>query len=164
MIDQSTNFVNAEARGRQRSGRAPVAVHPVRFAAVNHSPIPRRLAALAAALLVAVVVAACSGGSQAPVSFDPNAPQITATNQTFDKAELDLPADKGFELVFFNNDSQTHNVSIYSDEGYSQRVFGGDLVGGGTHVYHVQALAPGTYWFRCDVHTDMKGVVKVGAG
>ena len=124
----------------------------------------RRPAALALLCLAAVaLVAACSGSGPAE-SYDPNAPQITAQNQKFDKTELDLPGNQGFELVFFNKDTQTHNVSIYSDEAFTQRIFGGELVGNGTKVYHVQALAPGTYWFRCDVHTEMKGIVVVGAG
>jgi plastocyanin len=124
--------------------------------------VPAPLLVLAA-LVVAALLAAC-GGTQAPVSFDPNAPSITAKDQKFDKTELDVPADKGFDLVFHNDDGQTHNVSIYSDEGHSQRVFGGDLVGGGIHVYHVQSLAPGTYYFQCDVHPEMKGTVVVGGG
>ena len=115
---------------------------------------------LAAALLVAVVLAACSSGpAGTPESFDPNSPQITAQNMKFDKAELDVPANQGFSLVLFNKDSTSHNVSIYSDPGHSQRVFGGSLVGNGTQVYHVQALAPGTYYFQCDVHPDMKGTL-----
>jgi len=130
---------------------------------MTHLPRWRRTALAALGLAAVALVAACSGSGPAE-SYDPNAPQITAENQKFDKTELDLPGNQGFELVFFNKDSQTHNVSIYSDEGFTQRVFGGDLVGGGTKVYHVQALAPGTYYFRCDVHTEMKGTVVVGAG
>jgi plastocyanin len=123
-------------------------------------------AALAVALAVGSValLAACSPATEAPVSFDPNAPSITASGQKFDKTELDVPADSGFELVLHNQDPVPHNVSIYGDAGHSQRVFGGDLANSGTHVYHVQALAPGTYYFQCDVHPTMNGTVVAAGG
>lgn len=110
--------------------------------------------------MVALGVAACSGaGGGASESFDPGSPQITAHNLAFDKTALQVPANAGFELVLFNQDSTSHNLSIYSDAGHNQRVFGGALAGNGTKVYHVQALAPGTYYFECDVHPDMKGTL-----
>lgn len=119
----------------------------------------------ALALLLAFVLAACGGGPGAtPESFDPNSPQITAQGEQFDATELDVPADRGFELVLINKDSTSHNVSIYADEGHNQRVFGGALAGNGTKVYHVQALAPGTYYFQCDVHPNMKGVLVAAGG
>jgi plastocyanin len=122
----------------------------------------RRLAIGAA---LALALAACASGPAAsPESFDPNAAQITAQSLKFDKAELDVPANEGFEIVLFNKDSTSHNLSIYSDPGHNQRVFGGSLTGNGTKVYHVQALAPGTYYFQCDVHPDMKGTIVVGGG
>lgn len=117
-----------------------------------------------AGLGVAVLLAACTAATEPPTSFDPNSPQITAQNTMFDKTELDVPAQSGFELVLHNNDSVQHNFSIYSDEGHSQRVFGGDFANSGTHVYHVQALAPGTYYFECDIHPTMKGTLVAGNG
>jgi plastocyanin len=118
------------------------------------------LAVSGAVLSVAVALAACSGGpAGTPESFDPNSPQITAQGLKFDSTQLQVPANQGFALVLFNRDSTSHNVSIYSDAGHAQRVFGGSLAGNGTTVYHVQALAPGTYYFECDVHPDMKGTL-----
>jgi len=123
------------------------------------------LTAHAALVALAFVLAACSSGpADPPESFDPSAPQITASGEQFDKTELAVPADQGFEIVLFNKDSESHNVSIYSDEGHTQRVFGGALTGNGTKVYHVQALAPGTYYFQCDVHPAMKGTVVAAGG
>lgn len=120
---------------------------------------------LGAALVVgaALVLGGCSP-AEAPVSFDPNAPSITASGQKFDKTEIDVPADSGFQLVLHNQDSVQHNVSIYSDAGHSQRVFGGKLVNTGTYVYNVQALAPGTYYFQCDLHPTMNGTVVAAGG
>jgi plastocyanin len=122
------------------------------------------LPALATLALVALVLAACSAATEAPASFDANAPTLSAASSKFDKTELDVPGGAGFELVLHNNDSVQHNVSIYKDEGHSQRVFGGDLASNGTHIYHVQALAPGTYYFQCDIHPDMKGIVVAASG
>ncbi len=128
------------------------------------SSVPRRraatLATLAVVLILGAVLAAC-GSAAAPESFDPNAPPITAPGLKFDKTELDAPANQGFEVVLFNKDGTSHNFSIYSDPGHGQRVFGGDLSNGGTKVYHVQALAPGTYYFECDVHPGMSGTLVV---
>lgn len=125
-----------------------------------------RAARLPGALLViaaALLVAACSAGPAPSVSFDPNAPSLTVASQQFDKSQLAVPANAGFDLVLHNNDSVQHNVSIYTDAGRSQRVFGGDIVNAGTHVYRVQALAPGTYYFQCDLHPSMKGTITAAA-
>ena len=49
--------------------------------------------------------------------------------------------------------------SIYTDSSASQALFTGALVTGPkTATYKVDALEPGTYFFRCDVHpTTMTG-------
>ena len=114
---------------------------------------------VAAALVATVILAACGAATEPPVSFDPNAPSLTAASQKFDKTALDIPANVGFDLVLHNNDSVQHNVSIYSDEGHTQRVYGGAFANAGTKVYHVQALAAGTYYFQCDIHPEMKGTM-----
>jgi len=117
-----------------------------------------------ALLLAALLLAACSAATEPPVSFDPNAPSLTASSLKFDKTTLDVPSDSGFELVLHNQDSVQHNFSIYADPGHSQHVFTGDFANSGTHVYHVQALAPGTYYFQCDLHPDMNGTISAAAG
>jgi plastocyanin len=122
------------------------------------------LSALATLAMAALLLAACSPAVEAPASFDPNSPQLTAKNNQFDVAELDVPGQSGFELVLHNEDGIQHNVSIYSDEGHSNKVFGGEIANPGTHVYHVQALAPGTYYFQCDIHPTMKGTLIAAQG
>jgi plastocyanin len=154
------------ARGERDFGGQAGRPQDTGLAACSRYPfwVMTRLSRLALAVGAALLLAACSPAAEAPVSFDPNAPSITANGQKFDKAELDVPADSGFELVLHNQDSVPHNVSIYSDEGRTQRIFGADLANTGTHVYHVQALAPGTYYFQCDVHPAMNGTVVAAAG
>lgn len=135
---------------------------------VDRTPttLARRLALLFAAVLV---VAACGGGSggglgldKAPASMDPNSPLLIASNCRFDVADVDVPANAAFTLVFENKDTDGHNVSIYSDGTYSSRLFEGIVFSASTRWYPVPSLAPGTYVFRCDVHPDMNGRVHAG--
>jgi plastocyanin len=54
-------------------------------------------------------------------------------------------------------------VSIYTDSSATAALFTGEMVTGpGTVTYEVDALEPGTYFFRCDVHpTTMTGTFVV---
>ena len=124
--------------------------------------LSRRL--LVAIACAALVVGACSAASEAPATFDPASPQLTAKNNQFDPVELDVPGQSAFELVLHNDDGVQHNVSIYADAGHANRVFGGEIANSGTHVYHVQALAPGTYYFQCDIHPSMQGTLNAASG
>jgi plastocyanin len=133
---------------------------------MSRNPSTRVSIALGAVVAVAIsiAVAACSAAAEPTVSIDPNSPQLTAKGNQFDTDELDVPGDAGFELVLHNEDGIQHNVSIYADEGHSQRLFGGEIANPGTHVYHVQSLAPGTYYFECDIHPAMHGIVVAANG
>ncbi len=125
----------------------------------------KRLVPALALGLLAIVLAACSGGSSAAapsVSADPNAIQLSANNLKFSSDALSAPADKAFQIEFNNQEGAPHNVAIYKDQAASQKVFGQDPVGGPkTVTYQVGPLTAGTYFFRCDVHTDMKGTLTV---
>jgi len=128
---------------------------------------PAGMALAGLALLLALVVSACSGaagGSQAAVSIDPNAPSLIAHGLMFDKDQLDVPSGQAFELILNNDDGVPHNIAIYADEAHTQVIFRGDLESTGIHVYDVPALAPGTYYFQCDVHPQMHGIVVAGPG
>jgi hypothetical protein len=116
---------------------------------------------------VALAVAACSGGGGAglgyaspPPSLDPNSPTISAVNVAFEHSQVGVPANSPFILVFDNQDTVGHNVSIYRDSAYQYQVFQGVIFSGpATRWYPVPALAPGTYSFRCDLHTNMAGTI-----
>lgn len=116
----------------------------------------------------ALVVAACGGSGgglgldKAPTSLDPNSPLLIASNGRFDVADVDVPANAAFTLVFENKDTDGHNVSIYSDATYATRLFQGVVFSASTRWYPVPSLAPGTYVFKCDVHPDMNGRVHAG--
>lgn len=130
----------------------------------------KRLLATVALAAVALVAAACgttnagtAGQPAAPAaSADPNAPAIVAKDIKFVTAQVNVPAGKAFGLSFDNQDGAPHNVAIYTDSSASQSVFQGEIFSGATRVYQVPALAPGSYFFRCDVHPDMTGTIVAG--
>ncbi len=113
-----------------------------------------------------VTLAACSAGSSGPTnapSIDPDALMISAKDLKFSTSTLTAPADKPFEIAFDNQESAPHNVAIYGDSSVTEVVFGSDPFSGPAVVtYDVPALAPGTYFFRCDVHPDMSGELTAG--
>jgi plastocyanin len=129
----------------------------------------RRLILPLAGLVLAVATAACSGSSGAPAasgpaaSADPNAPSIVARDLRFEQSTVDVPAGSAFTLVFDNRDGAPHNVAIAKDDGFGQKVFEGEIFSGpAQRSYSVPALTAGSYFFRCDVHPDMKGTLLAG--
>jgi hypothetical protein len=85
---------------------------------------------------------------------------------SFDRKCLAAPASEAFTITFANQEAGVlHNVAIYTNSSASTALFRGEFVQGPkTVVYRVSALAPGTYFFRCDVHpTKMTGTFVVAA-
>jgi plastocyanin len=125
-----------------------------------------RLLSSALITIAVVVLAACSpasGGRTAAPSIDPDALRISAKDLVFSTSTLSAPADEPFQIAFDNQESAPHNVAIYRDSSATEKVFGSDPFSGPAVVtYDVPALAPGTYFFRCDVHPDMSGQLTVG--
>ena len=127
----------------------------------------RAIAALGLICLV-LILGACSSTSANPAPTGSAAPapagdaiQISSKDLKFSTATLSAPANRAFQIAYDNQDGAPHNVAIY-DSSFSQKVFAEDPFGGPRQVtYDVPALAPGTYGFRCDVHTDMKGTLEV---
>jgi plastocyanin len=117
-------------------------------------------------LLVALVLVACSGTAAAPSgppkSVDPNAIQISSKDLKFSTDRLVAPAGKPFQIAYDNQEAAPHNVAIYTDESAATKVFAEDPFGGPKQVvYDVPAMEAGSYFFRCDVHPDMKGTLEV---
>jgi plastocyanin len=116
------------------------------------------------ALVAAVLLAACSstalGFDQPPASLDPSSPTIGAEGVSFDRAQLQVPANRPFILVFQNREAVGHNISIYRDSANGDRLFEGVVFSGpGTRWYPVSALTPGAYTFVCDIHPSMTGTL-----
>jgi plastocyanin len=91
---------------------------------------------------------------------------VTAQNTQFDTSTISLTADTPSTLTFKNLDPGTqHNIGIYEDQGYTKEDFKGAVITGvATATYRIQALKPGTYYFKCDIHATMTGTVEVAAG
>jgi plastocyanin len=91
---------------------------------------------------------------------------LTASGLQFDTDRLTFPANAPISLTFQNNDAGVpHNFSIYTDDSATDALFTGDIVTGvNTATYDIKPLKPGSYFFRCDVHTDMTGTVTVEPG
>jgi plastocyanin len=115
--------------------------------------------------IATVGLAACSASSSgraAEPSIDPGALTIAAKDLAFSTSTLSAPANKPFQIAFDNQESAPHNVAIYRDSSAAEKVFGSDPFSGPALVtYSVPALAPGTYFFRCDVHPAMSGELVV---
>jgi plastocyanin len=128
----------------------------------------KKVAAALGLLAIVLVLGACSSSAAAPASsgppasVDPNAIQISAKDLKFSTAQLNAPAGKAFTIAFDNQEAAPHNVAIYKDQSASEKVFVQDPFGGPKAVtYQVGPLAAGSYFFRCDVYTDMKGTLTV---
>lgn len=121
------------------------------------------------ALLVAGVAAlavACSGGQASPtvpVSLETGALHIAASASQFSTASLTATAGKSFQIAFENREPVLHNVTIAADKGFATKILSeAPFNGPRTVVYRVEALAAGTYHYRCDVHPLMEGILLVG--
>ncbi len=122
---------------------------------------PQPLAALAVSLVIATA-SACGGegdGGESPDPADADV-SISANNNQFSTDRLVVPAGEPFTLAFTNEENAAHNVSIMAEEG-GEHLFNGEVFNGPdrTVVYEVPALEPGEYYFHCDIHPDMSGVV-----
>ena len=118
-------------------------------------------------LTIAILMtAACSVGSSGPTvapSIDPDALMISAKDLKFSTSTLSAPADEPFQIAFDNQESALHNVAIYRNSSAAEKVFRSDPFSGPAVVtYDVPPLAPGSYYFRCDVHPDMSGELIAG--
>ena len=128
----------------------------------------KRLTLFIGLLGLAAALAACSGASSTPSATNSTAPSgpagdavtVTAKDLKFSQTEVTVPAGKPFDLVFDNQDGMPHNVAIYADSSTSTKVSIGEIFSGpGQRTQAVPALTAGTYFFRCDVHPDMKGSI-----
>ena len=125
----------------------------------------KRFLATLALATVALAAAACAPANAAPgtpaptVAVDARLPGRHRQGHEVPDRGRHGPGRQGVRDDFENQESQPHNVSIYTDSSASQRLFEGEIFSSGSRVYQVPALAAGTYFFRCDVHQDMTGTI-----
>ena len=126
--------------------------------------VRRTIGTAIAAVVAAVALSGCGGGAvpaqTPPASGDPSGAWITisASEIAFDQAELSAASNQPFTIVFENREAVPHNVSLFAGATGGERRFEGAVFSGpATRWYAVPALAPGTYRFVCDVHSNMTG-------
>ena len=89
---------------------------------------------------------------------------VVAKNISFDTAQLVLKANSLITLTLDNQDAGIpHNLAIFTEEnGGGSKIFGKDPFSGpAKETWTFTAPAPGTYFFHCEVHPNMKGTVIV---
>jgi plastocyanin len=132
----------------------------------------RRGALITLILVFASALAACGGSSDSSEPADGGSGgtatvvdgevAISANDLAFDASTIEAPAGAEFTITFTNNESQPHNVAIYSEEGGDEIVVGEVITGpDATTQIVVPALDAGTYYFQCDVHPDMNGTLVI---
>lgn len=101
-------------------------------------------------------VIAGEGGPAPPSDVDAT---IVAKDIQFDKELLELPAGVPTVIEFQNNDPNIpHNVAIYTDSTAAEEVFIGEIFNGvDSRRYELPPIDAGEYFFRCDVHPNMRG-------
>jgi len=88
--------------------------------------------------------------------------EIEAHGLAFDVGELTLPADTEVTVVFTNSDDGIpHNWAMYTEQG-GEAIFQGEIITGPSEIeYTFTTPGPGDYFFQCDLHPDMTGMVTV---
>jgi plastocyanin len=116
-------------------------------------------AAAVLATAAAFVALACQTGTPTlPFSPPPGAVMVSASQQQFEQAVVNVPAGAPFTIWFENREAVPHNVNIVDAAGASQAK--GDIFSGpAARPLEVPALAPGNYRLLCDVHPDMTAQV-----
>jgi plastocyanin len=131
-------------------------------------PTRRSLASLAGTL--ALVLTACGtsptptpdagpvGECAVPVN---GIVHISADDLEFSHDCIRVPADEPFAIELTNNESQVHNVEIFSDESKTEELARGELITGpnATTTLQAPALTAGDYYFDCLVHPAMNGTL-----
>ena len=90
---------------------------------------------------------------------------LVAENTAFDLTELEVKAAAENTITFDNKDSGVdHNMSIYTDQdaglALEGAIFEGEIIAGPDTIdYTFEGPEKGEYYFQCDVHPNMNGIV-----
>lgn len=86
---------------------------------------------------------------------------LTAQGMAFNTSTITVPVGAMVTMNFNNMDSGVpHNFAAYTDSSASKSIFVGQIINGPKTITYTFTApsAPGTYFFRCDVHpTTMTG-------
>jgi plastocyanin len=89
---------------------------------------------------------------------------ISADQLRFSAPCMAAPAGVAFVVRFTNNESELHNMAIYTDRSKETSLTVGDTITGPDKAvdYPVDALAAGEYYFECTIHpAAMNGALYV---
>ncbi len=89
---------------------------------------------------------------------------LSAQNIQYSTDKLEAPAGVPATVTFDNKDAGVpHNFAVFTDKAYANNVFSGEIITGPATIdYQLPALDAGTYYFKCEVHPTMQGVLVVG--
>ena len=107
----------------------------------------------------------CRGYPKYPGSPNPWI-KVVAEDNTFDTNCLQAPANRDWRIYLQNNDSDPHNISIYSadpsvDTKATQIYKGKPVKGPGQEEYAIDAMPPGKYFFQDDKVKTMNGSIEI---
>jgi len=87
---------------------------------------------------------------------------ITAQNIAFSPTKLTLKANSPVAILFNNKDTVPHNIDITTDPDGTNTLYKQDPASGPIQSeYTFKTPGPGTLYFHCDVHPNMKGTINV---
>jgi plastocyanin len=89
---------------------------------------------------------------------------ITAKNIAFDKRSIAISTGVDVTITFVNSDAGVlHNIAFYTNRSATSAIAkGATFAGPGEEQVKFVAPAPGSYFYRCDVHPDqMNGTLTV---
>jgi hypothetical protein len=148
-----------------------------RFTDVDSRALFRRAVATAAAATMASTIwfvgavparadhntqETCRSYAEVPKPFV----KIEAEDNTFDTNCLKAPENREWRIYFMNNDSDPHNISIYSadpavDKKAEQIYKGKAIKGPQQEEYSISALPAGKYYFQDDKVKTMNGAIDI---
>jgi plastocyanin len=87
---------------------------------------------------------------------------LRAQTIAFDTKALAVPADRPFRVRLENEDAGIfHNIAIYRDAQATDLVARGALFDGPrVRDYSFEAIPAGAYYFQCDLHPAMNGILE----
>lgn len=88
---------------------------------------------------------------------------LSAKELKFSAPCLVAEAGEAFTIHFTNEDSQPHNVAVFTDSSKATKIMEGNIVAtqGDSMDYQVAAQDEGQYYFDCQIHPEMNGALYV---
>jgi plastocyanin len=135
----------------------------------------RRSTRMVAAALALAILAACSSTGPTPLPSGAEPPAdcarvdaegviaLSAKDLKFSAPCLVADAGEPFTIRFTNEDTEPHNVRIFTDSSRATELFSGEISDRSEPIdYKVEeALVAGQYYFDCAVHPTMNGALYV---